>query len=87
MHCSIGQLAKNALGRTGSAVALSLASPGLVWCRDSEILTTKDKQVDVSKAVRSLKHRDTHSLEEGMRLTAEWMRTVYNFQDAGVPAD
>jgi dTDP-glucose 4,6-dehydratase len=53
------------------------ADPGLVQYRDPEILTTKAKLVDVSKAVRDLGHRDTYSLEEGLRLTAEWMRRVY----------
>jgi dTDP-glucose 4,6-dehydratase len=57
------------------------ASPSLVQYRDSEILTTKDKQVDVSKAVRDLNHRDTYSLEQGIHLTAEWMRKVYNLPD------
>ncbi len=62
------------------------ADPGLVQYRDSEILTTKDKRMDVSKAVRDLGHRDTYSLEEGVRLTAEWMRRVYPRQ-AGAVAD
>jgi dTDP-glucose 4,6-dehydratase len=58
------------------------ADPGLVRYRDAEILTTKDKRVDVSKAVRDLGHVDSYSLEEGMRLTAEWMRKVYQFGHA-----
>jgi dTDP-glucose 4,6-dehydratase len=53
------------------------ADPSLVQYRDSEVLTTKIKQVDVSKAVRDLDHRNTYALEEGMRLTAEWMKQVY----------
>jgi len=53
------------------------ADTALVQYRDSEILTTKVKHVDVSKAVRDLGHRDTYALEEGMRLTADWMRKVY----------
>ena len=60
------------------------ADPGLAQYRDSEILTTKDKLVDVSKAVRDLGHRDTYSLEDGLRLTAEWMRRVYPLQAAAV---
>jgi dTDP-glucose 4,6-dehydratase len=53
------------------------ADPALVTYRESEILTTKAKVVDVSKAVRDLKHRNTHDLEMGMRLTADWMRSFY----------
>ncbi len=69
MH-SIEELAETVIGVTG-------ADPSLVEYRDSEILTTKSKRVDASKAVRDLGHRDTISLAEGMRLTAEWMRQVY----------
>jgi dTDP-glucose 4,6-dehydratase len=58
------------------------ANPTLAQFRDSEILTTKHKRVDVSKAVRDLGHMDSYGLEEGMRATAEWMRAVY-FQEDG----
>jgi dTDP-glucose 4,6-dehydratase len=53
------------------------ADPRLVEYRDAEILTTRVKRVDVSKAVRDLGHRTTVSLEEGMRRTVAWMREVY----------
>jgi len=53
------------------------ASPTLVHYADAEPLTTKIKLVDTSKAVRDLDHRNTYSLEEGLRLTADWMRQVY----------
>ncbi len=53
------------------------ARPDLAQYADSEILTTKSKVVDVSKAVNHLGHRDTCTLEEGLRATVEWMRTVY----------
>jgi dTDP-glucose 4,6-dehydratase len=53
------------------------ASPSLPQYRDSEFLTTHHKLVDVSKAIRDLHHQDTYSLEEGLRITAEWMRGVY----------
>ncbi len=39
-------------------------------------LTTKVKRVDISKSVRDLHHRNSYSLENGMPLTAEWMRRV-----------
>jgi dTDP-glucose 4,6-dehydratase len=53
------------------------ADRALVEYRDAEILTTRVKRVDVSKAVRDLGHRTTVSLEEGIRRTADWMRDVY----------
>jgi dTDP-glucose 4,6-dehydratase len=56
------------------------AHPRLAEYHDSEILTTKHKRVDVSKAIRDLGHKDTYGLEEGMQLTAEWMRQVCNFR-------
>lgn len=53
------------------------ADPGLVRYKESEILTTKSKRVDVSKAIRDLGHTNSYGLEEGMRLTADWMRDAY----------
>jgi dTDP-glucose 4,6-dehydratase len=55
------------------------ADPKLVTYQDSEILTTKDKKVDISKAVKDLNHQDSYSLTEGIKLTADWMRSVYDF--------
>jgi dTDP-glucose 4,6-dehydratase len=53
------------------------ADPALVRLEDSEVLTTTRKVVDVSKSVRDLDHRNSVGLEEGVRLTAEWMRHAY----------
>ena len=53
------------------------ADKKLVEYRDAEILTTKDKVVDVSKSVRDLDHKNSYGLEEGLRLTADWMKKVY----------
>jgi|SRR5262245_52503272 len=53
------------------------ADPRLATYRDAEVLTTRTKRVDVSKAVRDLGHRTTVPLEEGMRRTVAWMRDVY----------
>jgi dTDP-glucose 4,6-dehydratase len=53
------------------------ADPSLVEYRDSEPLTTTAKQVDVVKAVRDLKHTDSFTLEEGIKLTMDWMKSVY----------
>jgi dTDP-glucose 4,6-dehydratase len=70
-----------------TVLEVSGADPGLVSYRDSEELTTKDKQVDTTKALFHLKHTDTVSLFEGMRITAQWMRKVYELdsdqRDAG----
>ncbi|MEW5985869.1 MAG: NAD(P)-dependent oxidoreductase [Chloroflexota bacterium] len=69
MH-TIEELSEAVLKVTG-------ADPRLVDIRDSEILTTKVKHVDISKSVRDLDHRNTYSLEKGLDLTARWMRKVY----------
>jgi len=53
------------------------ADPKLVEYRDAEILTTRTKRVDVSRAVTQLGHRTTVTLEEGIRKTVAWMREVY----------
>ncbi|HEY3319646.1 MAG TPA: NAD(P)-dependent oxidoreductase [Planctomycetota bacterium] len=50
---------------------------GLVSYKDSEILTTKQKLVNCDKALRDLNHRSTVSLDEGIRQTLEWMKSVY----------
>jgi dTDP-glucose 4,6-dehydratase len=48
-----------------------------VTYKDSEPFTTRDKKVDVSKAVRDLGHHPKVSLAEGLELTLEWMKTYY----------
>jgi dTDP-glucose 4,6-dehydratase len=68
----IETLAKEVLAITG-------ADQTLVTFEDSEILTTKDKYLDVSKAVRDLGHKCTISLPEGLRSTIVWMRDYYGF--------
>jgi len=67
---SIEELSDTVLKVTG-------ADPGLATYRDSELLTTRIKKVDVSKSIRDLDHKNSYSLEEGLRLTADWMRRVY----------
>ena len=49
----------------------------LVEYRDSEILTTKQKLVDCSKAIKDLRHRTTVTLEEGIKKTLAWMKQTY----------
>jgi dTDP-glucose 4,6-dehydratase len=68
---TIEELSDVVMGVTG-------ADPSLVRCKESEILTTKAKLVDVSKAIRDLDHRNSYSLEEGTRLTVDWMRCIYD---------
>lgn len=70
-HHSIEELADIVLKVTG-------ADPQLVEYRDSEILTTKIKRVDISKAVSDLGHKNSYGLEEGMKITSDWMRSVYH---------
>ncbi len=53
------------------------ADKGLIEYKESEILTTKDKVVDVSRSERDLGHKNTVSLEEGVKRTVEWMREYY----------
>lgn len=72
---SIEELAEAVLRVTG-------ADPALVQYRESEILTTKIKRVDVSKSIRDLDHKNSYGLEDGMRLTAEWMSQVYSVPSA-----
>ncbi|HNV70181.1 MAG TPA: NAD(P)-dependent oxidoreductase [Candidatus Ozemobacteraceae bacterium] len=68
---SIEQLSDAILKVTG-------ADPKLVTYKDSEILTTKIKKVDISKSVRDLKHQNSYPLEEGIRLTYAWLRKAYD---------
>jgi dTDP-glucose 4,6-dehydratase len=49
----------------------------LVQLKPEEILTTKQKLVDCTKARRDLKHASTVTLPEGIAQTLEWMRDVY----------
>src|SRR2546429_6808558 len=56
------------------------ATPALVNYQESEILTTKRKRVDTAKSVSDLDHKNSHSLEDGMRLTADWMRHAYDLR-------
>jgi dTDP-glucose 4,6-dehydratase len=50
----------------------------LVTYKEAEPFTTRNKQVDTSKAERDLKHKPTIGLEDGVARTVAWMRQVYN---------
>ncbi len=55
------------------------ADPSLVIYKGDEVLTTRHKKVDISKAITDLNHQTTVSLEDGIRKTVDWMRKVYQF--------
>jgi len=44
---------------------------------EGEPFTTKNKRIDCDKAVRDLGHNPVVSLDEGIKRTVEWMRSVY----------
>lgn len=71
---SIEELSDTVLKVTG-------ADPNLVEYRNSEILTTKIKRVDVSKSIRDLNHTNSYSLEEGLQIAADWMRQAYKISN------
>jgi dTDP-glucose 4,6-dehydratase len=53
------------------------ADKSLIQYQESEILTTKNKRVDVSKSEKDLKHVNSITLEEGVKRTVEWMKDYY----------
>ena len=53
------------------------ADPALITYADSEVLTTRSKKVDVSKAIADLDHKITVSLDDGVKKTIDWMRDFY----------
>ena len=53
------------------------ASSKLVSYQEPEILTPKTKVVDISKSIRDLGHKNSYNLEQGIKLTADWMRHAY----------
>lgn len=55
------------------------ADRALINYKDNEVLTTRSKKLDTSKAIRNLDHKITVSLEEGIKRTIDWMRDYYGF--------
>ena len=53
------------------------APKDIIQYRDSEKLTTKIKKVDISLSVKELGHKQTVNLEEGVKLTIDWMKKYY----------
>ena len=66
--------------KTGSDIVLKLLGKDdrLVTYKESEPYTTKDKIVDVSKAIRDLDHQPRVGLEEGLGYTLDWMKKTYS---------
>jgi len=58
----------------------SKADKKLIEYKESEILTTKSKKVDISKAVKDLDHKLTVTMEEGIEKTLNWMKEYYNIK-------
>ncbi|MFQ5466476.1 MAG: NAD-dependent epimerase/dehydratase family protein, partial [Thermodesulfobacteriota bacterium] len=53
------------------------ADESLVSYEEGEPFTTKNKRIDCAKAVRDLGHNPVVSLDDGIKRTVEWMRSVY----------
>ncbi len=60
-------------------IDITNADPSLVNYKESEILTTKTKVVDISKSKKDLNHKNTVSLRDGIEKTTAWMKSVYDF--------
>lgn len=53
------------------------ADRNLIHYKNSEVLTTKSKSVDISKAQRELGHKITVGLDQGIYNTLDWMKGYY----------
>ena len=53
------------------------ANRNLITYKESEILTTKTKKVDIEKAKKDLDHHLTVNMEEGIAETINWMKQHY----------
>ena len=54
-------------------------SDEIVEYRDSELNTTKIKQIDFTKSIDHLNHNPLIDPEEGISKTVDWMKSYYNF--------
>ena len=50
----------------------------LIDYKDSEMLTTKLKNVNIELSIKELGHKQTISLADGVKKTIDWMKTYYN---------
>jgi len=53
------------------------ADLNLIEYKESEMLTTKIKRVDISLSVQELDHKQSIFLEEGVKMTIDWMKDYY----------
>lgn len=53
----------------------------LVTYREAEAFTTQVKTIDLTKAIKDLKHNPHIDPEEGIKRTVEWMRWFYRVED------
>jgi dTDP-glucose 4,6-dehydratase len=53
------------------------AENSLIEYRESEMLTTKLKKVNIDLSILELDHKETISLQEGVKRTVDWMRDFY----------
>jgi len=75
---NIGSFDYHSIGKLANIVwDLTGASRNLITYKESEILTTKEKKVNIDLSVKELDHRSTVSLEEGMKRTINWMKEYY----------
>ena len=56
---------------------ISGGNKDLVKYEESEMMTTKIKNVDVTKSIIDLNHQNTINLYDGIKKTFEWMKGVY----------
>jgi dTDP-glucose 4,6-dehydratase len=52
------------------------ADRSLITYKESEPLTTKTKTPDLTLSINELNHKQTVSLEEGVKKTIDWMKTL-----------
>jgi dTDP-glucose 4,6-dehydratase len=53
------------------------APKDLIEYKESEMLTTKTKKTDIFLSVKELDHKQSISLEEGIKKTIDWMKDYY----------
>lgn len=56
------------------------ADRNLIEYKEAEVLTTRIKKVDCTKAMVDLKHKNTVSLKEGVKKTIEWLKLQSSHQ-------
>lgn len=53
------------------------ASKSLIEYKESEMLTTKLKKTNIDLSIKELNHKQTISLEDGVKKTIDWMKEYY----------